>query len=84
MTIAVDWDVKQQTKPKNKKHKKINLTLVSFHRILANSAEPDQTLKKSTGVDSAVGNVSDYRCVSDCRTRGPQFDPGLVPYFCGD
>ena len=33
---------------------------------------------------SAVGNVSGYRCVSDCRSRGREFDPGLVPYFRGD
>ena len=30
---------------------------------------------------SAVGNVSGYICVSDCRSRGPEFDPGPVPYF---
>ena len=33
---------------------------------------------------SAVGNVSGYRCVSDCRSRGCEFDPGPVPYFRGD
>ena len=33
---------------------------------------------------SAVGNVSGYRCVSDCRSRGRKFDPGPVPYFRGD
>ena len=37
-----------------------------------------------TGRHSAVGNVSGYRCVSDCRSRGRKFDPGPVPYFCGD
>ena len=37
-----------------------------------------------TGPRSAVGNVSGYRCVSDCRSRGHEFDPGLVPYFRGD
>ena len=26
--------------------------------------------------------MSDYRCVSDCRSRGPEFHPGLGPYFC--
>ena len=30
------------------------------------------------------GNVSGYRCVSDCRSRGREFDPGPVPYFRGD
>ena len=33
---------------------------------------------------SAVGNVSGYRCVSDCRFRGHELDPGPVPYFRGD
>ena len=37
-----------------------------------------------TGPCSAVGNVSGYRCVSDCRSRGREFDPGPVPYFRGD
>ena len=37
-----------------------------------------------TGPRSAVGNVSGYRCVSDCRSRGREFDPGSVPYFLGD
>ena len=36
------------------------------------------------GPRSAVGNVSDYRCVTDCRSRGSKFDPGPVPYFRGD
>ena len=36
------------------------------------------------GPRSAVGNVPGYRCVSDCRSRGRQFDPGPVPYFRGD
>ena len=37
-----------------------------------------------TGPRSAVGNVSGHRCVSDCRSRGHEFDPGPVPYFRGD
>ena len=37
-----------------------------------------------TGPRSTVGNVSGYRCVSDCRSRGHEFDPGPVPYFRGD
>ena len=37
-----------------------------------------------TELRSAVGNVSGYRCVSDCRSRGREFDPGPVPYFRGD
>ena len=44
-----------------------------------------QTLQPTfTGLRSAVGNVSGYRCMSDCRSRGCEFDPGPVPYFCGD
>ena len=37
-----------------------------------------------TELRSAVGNVSGYRCVSDCSSRGHEFDPGPVPYFRGD
>ena len=37
-----------------------------------------------TGPRSAVGNMSGYRCLSDCRSRGRKFDPGPVPYFRGD
>ena len=36
------------------------------------------------GPHSAVGNVSGYRCVSDCRSRGRELDPGPVTYFHGD
>ena len=38
----------------------------------------------NTGPRSAVGNVSGYRCVSDCRSRGREIDPGPVQYFRGD
>ena len=38
----------------------------------------------NTGPPSAAGNVSGYRCVSDCNSRGREFDPGPVPYFRGD
>ena len=37
-----------------------------------------------TGPRRAVGNVSGYRCVSDCNYRGREFNPGPVPYFRGD
>ena len=33
---------------------------------------------------SPVGNVSGYRWVSDCRSRGREFVPGPVRYFRGD
>ena len=39
---------------------------------------------QQTGPRCAVGNVSGYRCVSYCRSRGREFDPGPVPYFRGD
>ena len=32
----------------------------------------------NTGSRSAVGNMS------DCRSRGREFDPGPIPYFRGD
>ena len=38
-------------------------------------------LIKLTGPRSPVGNVSGNRCETDCRSRGREFDPGLVPYF---
>ena len=31
-----------------------------------------------------IKQVSDYRCMSDCRSRGCEFDPGPGPYFRGD
>ena len=34
-----------------------------------------------TGPRSAVGNVSGYRCVSDCKSRGREFDPGRSHTF---
>ena len=34
--------------------------------------------KIGTGPRSAVVNVS------DCSFRGPKFDPGSIPYSCGD
>ena len=37
--------------------------------------------KLLTGPCSAVGNVSGYRCVSDCRSRGREFDPSPVHTF---
>ena len=55
-----------------KKKKGVTLTLNLCHWIW------------TAGPRSAVGNVSGYRCVSDCRSRGRKFDPGTVPYFRGD
>ena len=44
----------------------------------------DRHKVRYAGPHSAVGNVSGYRCVSDCNSRGREFDPGPVPYFRGD
>ena len=33
------------------------------------------------GPCSSFGKMFGYRCVSDCRSRGREFDPGPVPYF---
>ena len=49
-------------------------TVLSEPRLQSYLAEPR----------SAVGNMSGYRCVSDCRSRGREFDPGPVPHFRGD
>ena len=43
-----------------------------------------QMQEVDTGLHSTVGNVSGYRCMSDCISRGREFDPGPVPYFGGD
>ena len=57
---------------------------------IENSVDPDQLASYDqdqhyfTGPRSAVGNVSGYRCVFDCRPRGCEFDPCPVPYFRGD
>ena len=37
----------------------------------------------ATGLSSAVSNVSGYRGMSDCRSRGRKFDPGPVTFFRG-
>ena len=58
---------------------------------MPNSLDPDQggwfvgpDLGPIAGPHRAVGNVSDNRCESDSRSRGREFNPGPVPYFCGD
>ena len=55
-------------------------------RVRASPASLYCVLEQDTSIPprSAVGNVSGYRCVSDCRSRGREFDPGPVPYFRGD
>ena len=45
---------------------------------------PGLFMSKPTWPRIAVNNVFDCRYVSDCRSRGREFDPGPVPYFRGD
>ena len=63
-------------------------SLATLHCVLEQftfiPASTQEDLSQHTGLRSAVGNVSGYRCVSDCRSRGREFDPGPVPYFHGD
>ena len=58
-----------------------NCSLFQFIKLIMSSF--DNSIS-SSALLSAVGNVSGYRCVSDCRSRGREFDPGPVPYFRGD
>ena len=61
------------------------LFIHSSHNIILFLATINATfLGVTTGLCSTVGNVSDCRYVSDCRSKGHEFDPGAVPYFCGD
>ena len=61
---------------------------ISLKKGLSNEVTVVQCLMSchhdEAGPRSAVGNVSGYRCLSDCRSRGREFDPGPVPYFRGD
>ena len=58
-------------------------TLTATYDI-QNTTKVKEPALSYTGPRSAVGNVFGYRCVSDCRSRGREFDPGPVPYFRGD
>ena len=64
------------------------LDMQNFLKLGSHNRKKHLSLSNSTTVSagprSAVGNVSGYRCVSDCRSRGREFDPGPVPYFRGD
>ena len=66
--------------------KSVNLIMRSTVKCLRLEIEGSLVIHNSIPgrVAQLVGNVSDYRCVSDCRSRGCEFVPGLVPYFCGD
>ena len=63
-------------------HMNMNVLCIGSHYMLklCFNVRPSEY----TGPRSAVGNVSGYRCVSDCRSRGREFNPGRVPYFRGD
>ena len=53
----------------------------NFQKCLNNQKRLDITCISSasgTGPHSTVGNVR------DCISRGSEFDPSQVPYFCGD
>ena len=62
----------------------ITVTVVERRR----HCNSDMLLKIKKGIiriiDLNSGKVSDYRCVSDCRSRGHESDPGPVPSFRGD
>ena len=68
----------------------VQLGVQNFEHYLHKNFEHYWPAKKAltnspvAGPHSAVGNVSGYRCVSDCRSRGREFDPGPAPYFRGD
>ena len=62
----------------------ISFIILLFPSLICGTCFTDQVQRVNTGPRSAVGNVSGYRFVSDCRSRGREFDPGLVPYFHGD
>ena len=56
-------------------NRSLNVSLCGFPR--------DSRAVNTIGPRGAVGNVSDYRYVSDCRSSGREFDPSPVPYFRG-
>ena len=58
---------------------------VKYHDVFKFDNGPYRTMLSVVNRPcSPDGNVSGYRCVSDCRSRGREFDPNTVPYFHGD
>ena len=43
------------------------------------SPHPHSQLNSNFGRRGEIGNMSGYRCVSDCISRGSELDPGPVP-----
>ena len=62
----------------------IQLFIGLFETLQAFSSLQDNENHVSTRLGSAVGNVFGNRCVSDCRSRGLEFDSCPGPYFRGD
>ena len=52
--------------------------------MLCDITQPKNSCLLWTRPRSAVDSVSGNRCESDCRSRGREFNPGLVPYFHDD
>ena len=53
----------------------------TFRNILHSISTRIESQPQNAGPRSAIGNVSGYRCVSDCRSRGREFDPGRSHTF---
>ena len=82
MTNAVDLGRKATKQTKTKKREQTSFWMLNFLSNIL-SLVLVQPMKICLVPHSAVGNVSGYRCVSDCRSRGREFDPGPVSYFRG-
>ena len=69
-------------KPQEYVSNKINAGLYIFSPSVLDRIEVNFSIL--AGPHSADSNLSGYRCVFVCRSRGSEFDPRLVPYFRGD
>ena len=58
--------------------------LLQIHMCTSKTRFFMEASNMNTRPHSAVGNVSDCRYVSYCRSRGREFQPRPVPYFHGD
>ena len=85
--VKIYWSIKNAGESLNKLKSRGFLAsgLSTYDFSTLYTTLPHNLIKeKLAGPRSAVGNVSGYRCVSDCRSRGREFDPGPAPYFRGD